>query len=238
MVICILILVLGAIALTLFLLEKIRKYSVKETMIKSIVSFLFISLAVYCHHQSGQQLFGTFVIVALVFGLMGDIWLDFKYVFPEHAKPFTYAGFTVFGLGHILYFTGMVFLYETPISSFADLFYRILLPLLVGFTAGTINVLLEKPMKLKFGKFKWIVWLYGSLLFSMLSCAFCLSLSQMFQKTTFNMLIAGGLLFALSDLILSGTYFGENHEKPFDIISNAITYFAAQYVIAFSLFFL
>ena len=232
MVICILIIVLGVIALTLFLLEKVRKYSVKETMIKSVVSFLFISLAVYCHYQNGQQLFGTFVIVALVFGLMGDIWLDFKYVFPEQSKPFTYAGFTMFGLGHILYITGMFFLYSTIT------FWDIAVPILIGFGLGTINVLLEKPMKLKFGRYKWIVWLYGSILFTMLATTVFLSLSQLFQKPSYNMLIAGGALFALSDLILSGTYFGENHEKPFDIISNAITYYAAQYVIAFSLYFL
>ena len=51
------------------------------------------------------------------------------------------------------------------------------------------------------------------------------------------MLIAGGVLFAVSDLILSGTYFGEGKERPFDIISNAITYYLAQYVIAFSIMF-
>ena len=93
-------------------------------------------------------------------------------------------------------------------------------------------------MKLNFGKFKWIVWLYGSLLFSMIATGFTLALSQLFQNVTYNMMFIGGVLFAISDLILSGTYFGENHEKPFDLISNAVTYYAAQYIIAFSLFFL
>ena len=237
MVISILIMVLGAVALTLFICEKVRKYSVKATIIKSIASFLFISLAVYCHHQNGQQLFGTFVIVALVFGLLGDIWLDFKYVVPEHEKTFTYAGFAVFGLGHILYITGIVFLYDIS-WEFINVFTHIILPILIGFALGTVNIFLGKPLKLVFGNYKWIVWLYGSILFSFAAFAFTLSLSQMFQNATFNMLLAGSLLFAISDLILSMTYFGENHEKPFDIISNAITYYAAQYVIAFSLFFL
>ena len=232
MVICIMIIALGAIALTLFLLEKVRHYSVKETMIKSVVSFLFIALAVYCNHKSGQPLFGTFVIVALVFGLMGDIWLDFKYVFPEQSKPFTYAGFTMFGLGHILYITGMFFLQGSIV------FLDVLIPLLIGFGLGTINLFLEKPMKLQYGRYKWIVWLYGCLLFTLVAKAFFLSLSQLFQSASCNMLLAGAILFAISDLILSGTYFGENHETPMDIVSNAVTYFAAQYVIAFSLYFL
>ena len=52
------------------------------------------------------------------------------------------------------------------------------------------------------------------------------------------MLFVGGVLFAVSDLILCGTYLGKGKERPVDLISNAVTYYAAQYIIAFSLFFL
>ena len=52
------------------------------------------------------------------------------------------------------------------------------------------------------------------------------------------MLFVGGTLFAISDLILCGTYFGVGKERPVDLISNAVTYYAAQFIIAFSLFFI
>ena len=144
MIVAILIIVLGAIAVSLFLLEKCRKYSVKETMIKSIASLIFIVLGVYCSFSSGHHKFGIFVIIALVFGLLGDIYLDFKYVFPGDSKPFTYAGFTVFALGHVLFVIGM-FVEFFPEG--ASPLY-IIIPILSAFIAGTINVLLEKPMKL------------------------------------------------------------------------------------------
>jgi hypothetical protein len=48
----------------------------------------------------------------------------------------------------------------------------------------------------------------------------------------------GGVLFAVSDLVLSGTYFGKGHERPIDFILNYLTYYGAQFVIAFSLMFL
>ena len=46
---------------------------------------------------------------------------------------------------------------------------------------------------------------------------------------------AGGILFALSDLILSGTFFGEGKERSVDLILNYLTYYGGQFLIAFSL---
>ena len=48
----------------------------------------------------------------------------------------------------------------------------------------------------------------------------------------------GSVLFALSDLVLSGTYFGVGKERPVDIASNYILYYAGQFLIALSLAFL
>jgi len=52
------------------------------------------------------------------------------------------------------------------------------------------------------------------------------------------MMFAGGLLFTISDLILSGTYFGKGKERPVDIITNSVSYYAAQFVIALAMFFI
>ena len=58
-----------------------------------------------------------------------------------------------------------------------------------------------------------------------------------FQNTTLLMLFIGGISFALSDLVLSGTYFGKGKDRPIDLILNYIFYYGAQFTIAFSLFF-
>ena len=58
-----------------------------------------------------------------------------------------------------------------------------------------------------------------------------------FSSVATMVLVGGGVLFAISDLILSGTYFGEGKERPVDIITNGVTYYLAQFAIAFSLFF-
>lgn len=233
MVISIILIVFGALCLTLFLLEKIRGYTVKEALIKSVTSFFFIALAAYSHYKNGGQPFGVYVIAALALGMLGDIWLEFKYVFKEQTRIFTYAGFISFALGHILYITGMIVcLYDKyP-------WYGFVAPIAFGLLCGGLILVMEKPLKMVYGEYKLICFIYGSLLFTTLGTSFYLTVSNGFAVPSFTMLFIGAVLFAVSDLILSGTYFGEGKERPFDIISNSVTYYAAQYIIAFSLFFL
>ena len=222
---------LGAVALTIFLSQKVKKYTLKATTFKAIASLLFVSLAAYGLGVKGNP-FGVYVVIALACGLIGDIFLDLKYDFPSEDKLCTYVGFIAFALGHVLYITGM---FVTYLGSHSFLYA--LIPLVIGVVAGTLNMFIAKPLKLNFGNYKVICWIYGTLLFSLTACSLSLSIAYSFQSATINMLIAGGVLFAVSDLILSGTYFGEGKERPFDIISNAITYYLAQYVIAFSIMF-
>lgn len=224
---------IGAILVTLFLIDKIHKYSVRETLIKASASVMFISLAVYHNFLKGFTPFGSLVIVALVLGLLGDVWLDLKYVFPEEDKAFTYAGFVCFGLGHIAFMSGMFIEFYVP----GNILY-IILPYVFGLLMGVVTVFLEKPMKLVYGGMKLIVFLYGILLFSMLGVSFSLYVQSGFKSVTLLLMSFGAMLFAISDLVLSGTYFGKGKERAIDISINGILYYIAQFSIAFSIYFI
>ncbi len=233
MVIQIVLLSLSAITLGCFLYEKCKRYSLKAVFIKAIASMLFIALAAINLFQTGYHIFPKFALIALALGMLGDISLDLKYVYKEQDKSFTIAGFVVFGIGHILYITGMFLEFYHDAS-----FLYILLPLVGGLLGGVATVLIEKPMKLQYKEFKWIVGGYATLLLSMTFSAVSLTILSGFQATSLIILMVAGILFAISDLILNTTYFGEDHEKPIDIITNTITYYAAQNLIALSIFFL
>ena len=166
-------------------------------------------------------------------GLLGDIWLGLKHVYKEHTRTYTFAGFTCFAVGHIFYIYGMMRHLPYP-----NVWYAYLIPLVFGLLCGGAVLLLEKPLKYKYNEYKIISFVYGVLLFGMVATAGCLAIANKMQVAAFNMLFIGGILFALSDLILCGTYFGVGKDKPFDLISNSITYYVAQYLIAFSIFFL
>ena len=101
-----------------------------------------------------------------------------------------------------------------------------------------VNVLLEKPMKMVYGKFKAITAIYGFVLAFMTFLSASLAIMNKFENMTLNFMFAGGVFFLISDLILSGTYFGEGKRRPVDVITNHTTYYAAQFLIAASLMFI
>ena len=226
-------LLFAAVMLALYIREKIASYTLKAVLLKSVVSVLFITVAVLGWYLSNRGILGMFVIIGLTFGLLGDIWLDLKYVFRNYDDQFTYAGFASFGIGHILYIAGLLAQYKSGMK----LAYLVL-PIILGTVLSLCNSVLEKPMKLHYGKMKGIVIGYGVLLFSTVLLSGSLALAKGWQNPTLNLFFAGGVLFALSDLVLSGTYFGVGKERPVDIISNYILYYGGQFLIAYSLLYL
>ena len=229
--------VLGVLSIVLFLVERVKNYSVKGVAIKSLASVFFICVAVsgwFNSFKSGNiSLFGGFVIIGLLFGMLGDIYLELKCVYPKEDKIFTYLGFIVFGIGHIIYITGMNLEYYV-LGNILNLIIPIIISII--FTIGVL--ILEKPMKVKYGNFKIIVVLYSFILSLMMATACSLAIMHSFKNMTLNLMFIGGIFFVISDLILSGTYFGEGKDKPIDLISNIAIYYIAQYAIAFSLLFL
>ncbi len=237
MLACHLLLMGGAVSLALYLAEKLRRYSVKAVLRKGLVSALFVTLAACAWYVSGKdggpEILGVFVLAGLVFGLLGDIWLDLKYVFPQADEPFTYAGFASFGIGHVLYCAGLALQFAVPGKA-----AWIWLPLLLALVLGLSSLGLEKPMKLHYGKFRPVVAAYSALLFSTLLLSGSLALLHGWSVKTLNLFFIGAVLFAVSDLILSGTYFGRGRERPMDLLLNYLSYYPAQFLIAWSLLYL
>ncbi len=224
----------GAITLVCYIREKLRAYSLKAVYLKTLVSALFLAVGVTgafrCAGAGKESLLCPFVLMGLLFGLLGDIWLDLKYVFPEKDESFTYAGFCVFGIGHVLYVVGMLLVWAPEGKPLT-----VLLPFLLALLMSAGTALLEKPMGLRYGKMKPTVIAYGFLLFSTGTVSGLLAVLHGWRVPALNLIFAGGVLFALSDLVLSGTYFGTGKDRPIDIILNYLTYYPAQFLIASSL---
>ena len=223
----------GAMALVGYIYQKIKNYNLKATLLKAIVSFFFIALACVGLYNKGFHTLSIFVTLGLVCGLIGDIWLALKHVYKEADDLFTFAGFVAFAIGHLLYISGMFIEYYQDQNV---LF--IILPIVVGIIMGAGVPVIGKVMSLKLGKFMVISIIYGAFLFSMMAVGLSLCIMTSWQSTTLIMLFIGGVLFSISDLILSRSYFGHNKSNPVDLIGNSLTYYGAQYLIAFALYFL
>ena len=233
MIVPIILMSIGGLSLTWFLFEKVKAYSIKAVCIKAVTSLLFIALGFYGFYLSKLNYLPFFICFGLICGLAGDIFLDLKYVFKENDFGYTLAGFIAFGVGHIFYITGMFLEFYHNQSAL-----YIIIPLCVGLLIGVCTILTEKILKTNYGKLKWPALGYAILLFSMVATAFSVWMMTGFNNKGLMLIFIGGVLFAVSDLILNMTYFAEGHEKPFDIISNSITYYAAQFLIALAILFL
>ena len=171
-----------------------------------------------------------FVVSGLLFGLLGDIWLDVKYCYPQDDDLFTKLGFSSFAVGHLFFIAAIILGTEGGFSGKA-----LLCACGVAVIVGLVVFFGEKAMKLHYGSYKMISTLYGALLFFMTAFAiFSAVFANAGIANNKHLLVMGigGVFFAISDLILSGTYFGEGKNRPVDIVTNHVTYYIAQFVIA------
>ncbi len=217
---------LGAVFLILFIAKCKNERSVGGVFLKNAVSIFFILTAAVGLIQNPSRVeYGVMILVGLAFGMLGDIYLDQKWVYPNDMKKYLYAGFVSFGIGHLFYIPAMVRAAGIELK-------WLLIPAAAGLVVAVGNLLLEKPMKQNFGEYKAIVTVYGFILAFMAATA--VTCAVLTGKKTFIVFAAGGVFFLLSDLILSPMYFGEGKNTPMNFILNHVTYYLGQYLIAFS----
>lgn len=231
-ILCFTILAIGIVLWFFYVKEKIRAYSTKAVVLKAIVSVCFMGMAAAAAMSCSLPIYAFCIIMGLLLGLLGDIWLDLKFVHPDYDAPYTFAGFWSFAAGHAFFIAGLLINY----ADFSRPLYFIL-PAVIATAVGIANVYAGPVMKLEYGKFKKITQFYGSILFSMTLIAGSLAMMHGWSETTLNLMFIGGISFIISDLVLSGTYFGKGHEKPVDFILNYVFYYGAQFIIALSILF-
>ncbi|MCD7834262.1 MAG: lysoplasmalogenase [Lachnospiraceae bacterium] len=217
-------LVVGLVYLVLMILTRLRGPSWQTVVLKSFTSFFFLTtLGVAALTEGRHFQFALFVGGGLLLGLMGDIWLELKGLYPEDADAWTMMGFLVFLVGHFFYLAAV-----TSVAGFRT----------EAFVAGVIGALAalafiyigEKPMHLKYGKYKTISAVYGAILFFM--AVYTVACAILLRNLGLLVMGIGGVFFLLSDLVLSVIYFGEGKDRPVALAVNYVLYYIGQYLIA------
>ena len=219
---------LGAVLLVPYIYLRSKRRLLLGLFFKIGISVLFLlTAAAGMLAVGGDSLpLSAALVVALLFGLLGDVFLDQKDMYGQHRDTYTFAGFLAFLAGHFFFIAGLFNAYEPD-------WKHLLLAAAGGLAVGLGSQALAKPMKMDFGKFKAISAIYGFVLTFMMGTAFaCYAASWAAQALWMGV---GGALFLLSDLVLSRTYFGKGHDKPIDYILNYVLYYGAQFTIALSL---
>ena len=239
----------GAVALVLFCIFRDRKSSTVAISFKTVASLFFIATAVSAYLQA-RPLNATpalLMIGGLVMGLVGDITLDFKIFLKglpyenaeKDADIMTYLGMACFAVGHVLYITASALRFEMGLT----LLWSAIIAVGVVALIFTMSIAV---LKMRFGKF-----LLASIGYAFLLCWFVVSsIWQTAACATSGtlLLLFGSVFFIISDLILSMTYFSKaedyqrtgalHPESKLMIVSNHVTYYVAQYLIALAILFL
>lgn len=221
---------IGLLCLVGFLALRVKKTDVKSLMLKAATSVMFILTGVFLL-MGKPSLYAALVVGGLVCGILGDIWLDMKFMYKADDDFLTKAGFSSFALGHCFYIAAIA----AGVTEFRAV--SIPMSLVVGVIAFLVIYFGEKIMKLKYhGNYKIISALYGGLLFFVTALPFnCAVLAGVKDNLHLMAFFVGGVFFIISDIILSGTYFGEGRNRPVDIVTNHVTYYIAQFIIAASI---
>ena len=234
MVAAIVLLVLGIMMSAVFIVSKVINYSLKTIIFKTIASLFFVALGIYCAFLTeGHVLFKVFLNLGLFFGMLGDLLLGFKYITTKSKKIWILAGMFAFALGHLFYISALFVEFYIPGN---PLF--IVLPFVTALVLCCIYMFISKKVKISFGKLLPFGLFYLACLTSMLSTSLYMAILNKFSILTGVMFFAGAVFFATSDSMLTGAYFKEGKRPKWYMATYSVAYYLAQFLIAFSLFFL
>ena len=221
-----LVIFLGAIALTLFLVARDRKGSVQALLFKTLTSFLFISVAFasfMVNPNEGVASFAMLIMMGLICGLIGDIVLDLKIMYKESSSLYQHGGMVAFLAGHLFYLAALIIYFG---FNWLPLVIAVVLAVIIGLVSKFI-------LKFNFAEHTIDTYAYSFFLSYMMTQACYAAITQGFTTCTV-LLAVGAILFLLSDLVLVMTYYDNKDSRPF-IAVNHILYYAAQYAIALSI---
>lgn len=224
-------LVLGLINLILFLVQRRPQVSLRVLFFKTTTSCLMIlaSLAAYYENKASCSLeLALLFFAGSVCGLLGDIWLDAKYIFPSEKNGLLKAGFISFLIGHIFYSVAMFITYGVSTLS-------IICGVVGALSAPLTCMVTEKLFKADFGKDKLISVVYTGVLTFTTGVSLAVAIENNFDLSSLVRFI-GMVLFLGSDAVLARVYFCEGQNTRVNVVINHALYYLAQFSLATSLF--
>lgn len=215
-----------------FTIRRTVKVNYSDLAVKVATSSLFVAtgVAAAMTNPDVNLTFALMVIMAGVFGVLGDVFIELKWIQKQNSDTFLMFGFVTFMIQHVILVAAVFIHYPMPLVN-----------VLISFTAPVAVLILSgvavKITKMDMGKFKVIANSYGALASMTFSVAF-MTINTHGMELSHILFFVGGVLFFVSDLILSQIFFTDKGCTRLFVVLNHITYYGAQILIAASLFFM
>ena len=204
-------------------LEQQKKY-VPAVIQKGAASLVFVLIGFLGLSVATIPTFAKVVVAGLIFGLIGDVCLNLRFVLEKAGKKIFLGGILAFLIGHILYLVALI-----PLA--AKVWVWLLSGVLVA--AALLYWILTSVEAEKAFKIFGIVYIGAIML---LNCAAIGNL--IVSPSAFTAVFAAGaVLFLLSDIVLILNTFGKETKQSLRV-TNISLYYAGQILIALSLMFL
>lgn len=213
-------------AVAIFLMLRTQKATATSLTAKTFASLLFVIIGALGLLWNGNSVIKILIVLGLVCGLIGDILLDNKVMYPQDDSAYLTAGTTVFGIGHVLYFLALlVYAIKYNLTGFG---WVVLSAFVFSLIVSAIIICNGRVLKLDFGCHAVQMYFYNTILLFMVLVSICAS----FASNLAIILAVGFVLFYASDLVLSQQYFGGKANNKTLTIINHVLYYLAQILIA------
>ena len=225
------IIVLGVVTTIVFLVIRVYKGGLPAMFTKACASACFIGTACAAFSYNHDDFnYGILMLLGFIFSLLGDIWLDLKYVYKHHECVYTMAGFICFMVGHCFFIPAMF----SDYGKFKA-WYPVLAAAICAVCAAAV-LLTEKALKMNYGKYRKAAVVYSFLVSGSLVTA-VIGMAVTGFSTKYILLSVGAAAFLLSDGVLSFIYFKEGGNTKVNVVINHILYYFAQFAFASTLLF-
>ncbi len=207
------------------------KVEPSDLAFKCVACLMFIAVGLTAVMSNPVNLtYGLLVVFGSVLGLVGDVFIELKAMYPQNMKSHLNFGFAFFMLEHVVLVAATLITYPMKLMNF-------LICLIAPLVVFAVSKIAGKIMKLNMGEFEAISYIYGALASMTFSVGFMTLTTYGFALSQILFFI-GGVLFFGSDMVLSMIFFADGKNTKFFTVANHILYFGAQISLATSLFFL
>ena len=214
----------GFILQALFIKNEHEEKYVLADILKGSASLMFVLIG-YIAYRNGNSSLNRLFLYGLFFGMIGDILLNLRYVFPKSGQKIFLAGIFVFLIGHVLYLLALI-----PQARHVWIWYCVIVGALLA--AGLLAYIF-KTMEVK-KAFKIFGIFYLGAVFIMTAIALGIAVFTPSRRAIIYAI--GAVLFTASDVVLIFNTF--SGVTKFSLrITNLTLYYIGQILIACSLFF-
>ena len=214
--------ILGAIIQAAFIMVEHKEKYVPAVCLKGTASMVFVLIGAIAFKVAINVSFARLVLIGLIFGALGDILLNLRFVFEKAGQKIFLIGIAAFLTGHILYLAALIPQCESLVLCIA----------IGALIAAAILAYIFKTMEVK-KAFKIFGIFYLGAVIIMTSIAIGNLVAAPAAATW--LYAVGAVLFTISDIVLIFNTFSGTTKFSLRI-TNLTLYYIGQLLIATSLF--